>query len=132
MNKKIFLTILIVLVIIIVGVLFVEYRNYKIKKHNTKRYEEIKKDIDNELKRYMYVIAPKCYPENGTPLLTHKDLVYNGGMDKEKFLDVDEKSYCKTYIKTKCVEIGKWTWNITISCKDYTDKGYIDWAEEFE
>lgn len=120
------------LFIIIVGVLFVEYRNYKIQKHNTKRYEEIKKDIDNELKRYMYVIAPKCYPENGTPLLTHKDLVYNGGMDKEKFLDVDEKSYCKTYIKTKCVEIGKWTWNIAISCKDYTDKGYIDWAEEFE
>lgn len=132
MNKKIFLTILIMIFIIIVGVLFVEYRNYKIQKHNTKRYEEIKKDIDNELKRYMYVIAPKCYPENGTPLLTHKDLVYNGGMDKEKFLDVDEKSYCKTYIKTKCVEIGKWTWNIKISCKDYTDKGYIDWDEEFE
>lgn len=132
MKKKIFILILIVIFIVSAGILFVKFKNYKIQKQNTKRYEEIKKDIDFELKRYMYVIAPKCYPENGSPLLTHKDLVNNGGMDKEKFLDIDRKSYCKAYIKTKCVEIGKWTWNITISCKDYTDKEYIDWAEEFE
>ena len=132
MKKKLFILILIIIFIVTAGMLFVEYRNCKIKKQNTKRYGEIKKDIDNELKRYMYIIAPKCYPENGALLLTHQDLVYNGGMDKEKFLDVDGKSYCKAYIKTKCAEIGKWTWKITISCKDYTDKGYIDWARGFE
>ncbi|MBO5348874.1 MAG: hypothetical protein J6A89_03530 [Clostridia bacterium] len=129
MRKKIFIIILIVILIVIASVLFVAIRNYKIQEQNTKRYEEIKKDIDTELKRYMYVIAPKCYPGNGTPLLTHQDLVYNGGMDKEKLLDVDGKSYCKVYIKTKCVEIGKWDWKIFISCKDYTDKEYIEWAE---
>lgn len=130
MRKKLIIMILSVFLIVIVGVLFVGIRDHKIQEQNQKRYEEIKKDIDNELQRYMYVIAPKCYPENGTPLLTHQDLVYNGGMDKEKLLDIDEKSYCKVYIKTKCVEVGKWNWDIYISCKDYTDKGYIDWAKE--
>lgn len=80
----------------------------------------------------MYVIAPKCYPDNGIPLITHHDLVYNAGMDKEKLLDIDKKSYCKVYVKTKCVEIGQWNWNIMISYKEYEDNGYVDWAKEFE
>lgn len=116
--------------IIIVSILFVNIKSHKIEEQNKKRYEEIRKNIDAELKRYLYVIAPKCYPEDGTPLITHRDLVYNGGMDKEKLLDIDGKSYCKAYIKTKCIEVGKWDWDIMISCKDYTDNGYIDWAEE--
>lgn len=116
--------------IIIVSILFVNIKNHKIEEQNKKRYEEIRKNIDTELKRYLHVIAPKCYPEDGTPLITHRDLVYNGGMDKEKLLDIDEKSYCKAYIKTKCIEVEKWDWDIMISCKDYTDNGYIDWAEE--
>ncbi len=131
MKKKIILLITFAFVIIIGSLLFINIKNYIKQEQNKKRYEEIKQDIDNELKRYMYVIAPKCYPENGTPLITHRDLVYNGGMDKEKFLDIDEKSYCKAYIKTKCIEVGKWDWNIMISCKGYTDDGYIDWAKEF-
>lgn len=130
MKKKIIITILFICLIIIGSILFVNIKNHKIENHNKKRYEEIRKNIDTELKRYLYVIAPNCYPEDGTPLITHRDLVYNGGMDKEKLLDVDEKSYCKAYIKPKCIEIGKWDWDIMISCKDYTDDGYIDWAEE--
>lgn len=129
MKKKIIITILFTC-IIIGSMLFVNIKNHKIEEQNKKRYEEIRKNIDTELKRYLYVIAPKCYPENGTPLITHRDLVYNGGMDKEKLLDIDEKSYCKAYIKTKCIEVGKWDWDIMISCKDYTDNGYIDWAKE--
>lgn len=127
MKKKIIITIFLIFFIIIGCILFVNIKNHVVEKQNKKRYEEIRKNIDTELKRYMYVIAPKCYPENGTHLLTHRDLVYNGGMDKEKLLDIDEKSYCKAYIKTRCVEVGKWNWNIYISCKDYTDKEYIDW-----
>lgn len=130
MKKKIIITILLIFSIIIGSILFVNIRNHVVEEQNKKRYEEIRKNIDTELKRYMYVIAPKCYPENGTPLLTHQDLVYNGGMDKEKLLDVDKKSYCKAYIKTRCVKVGKWNWDIYISCKDYTDKGYIDWDKE--
>lgn len=131
MSKKIIITILSVFLIIIVGILFVGIRDQKIQEQNQKRYEEIRKNIDTELKRYLYVVAPKCQPNNGIPLITHHDLVYNAGMDKEKLLDIDKKSYCKAYIKTKCVEVGKWNWDIYISCKDYTDKGYIDWAKEF-
>lgn len=130
MKKKIIVTILLIFLIIIGSILFVNIKNHKIEEQNKKRYEEIRKNIDTELKRYLYVIAPKCYPEDGTPLITHRDLVYNGGMDKEKLLDIDEKSYCKAYIKTKCIQVGKWDWDIMISCKDYTDNGYIDWAEE--
>lgn len=130
MKKKIIITILFICSIIIVSILFVNIKNHKIEEQNKKRYEEIRKNIDTELKRYLHVIAPKCYPEDGTPLITHRDLVYNGGMDKEKLLDIDEKSYCKAYIKTKCIEVEKWDWDIMISCKDYTDNGYIDWAEE--
>lgn len=130
MKKKIIVTILLLFLIIIGSILFVNIKNHKIEEQNKKRYEEIRKNIDTELKRYLYVIAPKCYPEDGTPLITHRDLVYNGGMDKEKLLDIDEKSYCKAYIKTKCIEVGKWDWDIMISCKDYTDNGYIDWVKE--
>lgn len=130
MKKKIIITILFICSIIIVSILFVNIKNHKIEEQNKKRYEEIRKNIDTELKRYLYVIAPKCYPKDGTPLITHRDLVYNGGMDKEKLLDIDEKSYCKAYIKTKCIEVGKWDWDIMISCKDYTDDGYIDWEKE--
>ena len=132
MKKKIIISVLLLSLIIIGSILFVNIKNNKIKEQNKKRYEEIKNDIDTELKRYMYVIAPKCYPENGTPLITHRDLVYNGGMDKEKFLDIDKKSYCKAYIKTKCIEVGTWDWDIMISCKNYTDDGYVDWDKEFE
>lgn len=130
MKKKIILLITFVFVIIIGSLLFINIKNYIKQEQNKKRYEEIKQNIDNELKRYMYVIAPKCYPDSGTPLVTHRDLVYNAGMDKEKLLDIDGKSYCKAYIKTKCVEIGKWNWDIMINCKDYTDKGYIEWDKE--
>jgi hypothetical protein len=58
--KKILL-ITFIFVIIIVSLLFINIKNYIKQEQNKKRYEEIKKDIDNELKRYMYVIAPKYY-----------------------------------------------------------------------
>lgn len=48
-------------------------------------------------------------------------------MDKDKFLDVDSKSYCKAYIIPTCIEKGIWNWDIKISCKNYEDTGYINW-----
>ena len=132
MMKKII--IIIFLIFIIIGsTLFINEKNSKkIEEQSSKRYEEIRKDIDTELKRYMYVVAPNCQPNNGTPLITHQDLVYNAGMNKEKFLDIDKKSYCKAYIKARCVKVGKWDWDIMISCKNYTDDGYVDWDKSFE
>lgn len=127
MKKKII--ILIIVVIFLVGIIvFVNYD----KKEKSKRYDEIKREIDTELKRYMYLIAPNCQVDGGSQIITHKDLVYNAGMDKEKFLDVDKKSYCKSYVKPVCVKEGVWDWDIKISCKGYEDNGYVDWDEAFE
>ncbi len=95
------------------------------------RYKKIKEDIDKEMERYLYFIAPNCNKEDVPAIMTHKDLVYNNGFDKEKLLDADYKSYCKAYITRKCVEKGKWDWKATISCKNYTDTDYIDWAKAF-
>lgn len=127
MKKNI--VILIIVVIFLVGIIgFINYN----KKEKTKRYDEIKKEIDKELKRYMYLIAPNCQVDGGSTIITHKVLVYNAGMDKEKFLDVDKKSYCKSYVEPVCVKEGVWDWDIKISCKGYEDDGYVDWDEAFE
>lgn len=130
MKKKLIMLIIFVFVIIIGSLLFINIKNYIEQEQNKKRYEEIKNSVDKELERYLYVIGPKCQPNEGSFLITHKDLVYNAGMDKEKLLDVDKKSYCKVYVYTDCVEIGKWNWKTTISCKNYQDKDYKDWDKE--
>lgn len=99
---------------------------------NQKRYDEIKKDIDKEMQDYIYIIAPNCEKGSSGFLITHQELVYNRGMSKEQFLDVDEKSYCKAYVPQKCVEDGVWNWDVYISCKDYQDEEYQDWRKGFE
>lgn len=121
-----------ILIIMIMAVFFILQKE-AIKKEasDEKRYQTIKKDIDKEMERYLYYIAPNCSSENSGGHLTHKDLVYNNGFEKDKLLDVDKKSYCKAYIKYKCIEDGKWDWKTTISCKNYQDKDYKDWAEPF-
>ena len=95
------------------------------------RYKQMKENIDKEMERYLNFIAPNCSSENAGGFLTHKDLVYNNGFDKEKLLDIDEKSYCSVYVKYKCVEYGKWNWKTTIKCNNYEDKAYEHWAEKF-
>jgi len=96
------------------------------------RYKEIKEDIDKEMERYLYFIAPNCSSENAGGFLTHEDLVYNNGFDKEKLLDTDGKSYCAVYAKYQCVEDGKWYWKSAIKCNNYEDKAYEHWDEKFE
>lgn len=129
--KKIFLLVIFGFVITSGSLLFINITEHKNLEQNKKRYVEIKSSVDKEIERYLYVISPNCQPNEGTPIITHRDLVYNAGMDKEKILDIDKKSYCKVYVYTDCVEIGKWNWKTTISCKDYQDKDYKDWDEEF-
>ena len=100
--------------------------------YNLDRYDEIKDEINKEMERYLYYIAPNCSSENSGGFLTHKDLVYNNGFDKEKLLDTDNKSYCKVYANYKCILDGTWDWNIFISCNNYEDKGYIEWDVAFD
>ena len=97
------------------------------------RYAQIKADVSKELERYLYVKYPKCSVDNHKVIRTnHEDLVYNGGLDKEKLLDIDLKSYCMVYVDATCVSEGKINWNIYLSCKNHTDKGFVKWAEPFD
>lgn len=109
----------------------VKYGNWFMK-YSLDRYDEIKNDIDKELKRYMKLVSPNCIKGNGGQLITHKTLVINGGMDKEILLDVDGKSYCGVYVDTSCPENGVNAWEIYLSCNEYEDKGYKEWAEKFD
>lgn len=101
-------------------------------KYSLDRYDEIKDDIDKELERYMSLVSPNCQQGNGGQLITHETLVFNGGMDKEILLDIDNKSYCGLYVKTSCPKDGINEWKIYLSCNDYEDEGYIEWAKKFE
>lgn len=92
----------------------------------TNRYKQIKDDLEEEIKNYTNAINNNCKKSTST-IITNNDLIYNAGMAKEKLLDVDGKSYCKTYILVNCIEDGTWNWNISISCKDYQDEDYVEW-----
>ena len=129
--KKIIIIISILIIITIGNILLINKIKQTKQNQYEKRYAEIKNDINNEMNRYLYYIAPNCSSENAGGQLTHKDLVYNNGFDKEKLLDTDKKSYCKVFIKYKCIENGIWNWNTYISCKNHTDKEYEDWDLEF-
>jgi len=122
----------ILIVFVIIGSIFLikDYFYRQTQLQHQKRYEEIRNDVDREMQKYIYLTSPKCTKGSATHI-THKELVYNRGMDKEKFLDVDGKSYCKVYVDSVCVEDGKWEWKVYLSCKDYEDKGYKDWDQEF-
>ena len=124
----------IIIIILIIAFLFIFYLLGKYllfnKEEGKIRYDEIKKNINKELERYLYVVQPKCQKGSRTTV-THKELVYNAGFDKEKLLDIDNKSYCMVYIPVECVEEGKLEWKIYLSCNDYKDKGFIKWDNPF-
>lgn len=119
MKKKIIILIIITALILglIVGLnLYKSYSNYK-------RYEQIKSDIKNDVADYLRVTVPYC--EVGSNfLITDEILVNIRGMDKEKLLDVDNKSYCKARIDITCVGENEWSWDTYLSCKDYEDERY--------
>lgn len=104
---------------------------WNLEQTDKERYNQIKADIDKEMERYYYVRFPRCNPNMAPQRVTHEELVYNAGFDKEKLLDTDYKSYCMVYIEVKCVSEGKLSWNTYLSCKNHTDDGFKKWAEPF-
>lgn len=101
-------------------------------KYSLDRYDEIKKDVDKELERYLNLVSPNCSPGGANITITHETLVFNGGMDKDVLLDIDNKSYCGLYVSTSCPKEGTHEWKIYLSCNEYEDKGYVEWAKKFE
>ena len=125
-KKEEYILIFAIILIIIISIPNV----YLLSNNNNSRYNEIKEDINKKLEKYLYVVQPKCQ-KGSSRHITHKELVYNAGFDKEKLLDINNKSYCMVYVPVKCVEEGKLEWKIYISCNDYEDKGFIKWDNPF-
>ena len=99
------------------------YKDYS----NNQRYNQIKEDIQKDIASYLKITSPYCTPSNATTTMTDEALVYQRGMDKEKLLDVDKKSYCKVRIEIRCVAENKLEWDTYLKCKDYEDKNYSNW-----
>ena len=81
---------------------------------------------------YHYIVYPYCDPKDtAVRNVSMSELVNNAGMDKEKFLDVDGKSYCDTITYAACVEKNKWKFKTYIKCKDYEESEAFNW-ENFD
>lgn len=135
MKKNVNLILLLVSFFLILGVgLFycLKYKKIKtmeIKENNYNvRYEEIKNAVNLEMERYIYLRWPTCDPQyTSYQKISDGELVSNGGMDREKFLDVDDENYCDTISYATCTEKNKWEFKTYIRCKGYEDSEFIDW-----
>ena len=122
-HKLIILTI----IILFFGLLLIipMYKDYS----NNQRYNEIKEDIQENIASYLKIVYPYCTPSKSTTTITDEALVYQRGMDKEKLLDIDKKSYCKVRIEIRCIAENKLEWDTYLKCKDYEDKNYSNWED---
>lgn len=132
MKKKIVIIIMAVLILIgiSIGIAIGLKHKKEIEERNQKRYAEIKEDIQEDIAGYVRVRDPYCSVERGENLnsiYTDESLVYQRGMDKEKLLDVDGKSYCKVRVEVNCVGENEHTWDTYLKCKDYEDEEYSNW-----
>ncbi|MDD3452680.1 MAG: hypothetical protein PHN42_00160 [Bacilli bacterium] len=134
MNKKITIILSVIIFVVTIFVIILLKNNYlkeNVIIHNNERYARIKKDVEFEIIRYVELVTPICENNGGEMLITHKTMVYNGGFDKEKLLDVDNKSYCSVYALSSCNGENKHTYKIYIKCNDYEDNGFVQRDEPF-
>lgn len=124
-NKKIIGIIILIIILEILLLIGINYVNYS----SNRRYEEIKKDIDNETAKYFKISHPYCTPGSGDFTITDETLLYQWGMDGEKLLDVDGESYCNVRIEATCIAKNKLNWDIYLKCKDYEDENYSNWEK---
>ena len=72
--------------------------------------------------------------------MNSKFLINNGYIKKEELLDVDGKNYCDIYVVVyryidESISFEAYgndcevNYKAYIKCKDYEDKGYVDWGE---
>ena len=60
MKKKI-LVICMIIIVIVISSIFININNINKQEKNEKRYEQIKNDINKEVERYLYFIAPQWW-----------------------------------------------------------------------
>ncbi len=149
MKKKIIIFVSIVLVIILAIVVVIQKHNEDIKTNkdnNDKRYLEIKESTKKAVEWNIKAMYPNCPitdtfddDKNANTSGTHYNasfLISNGYIKKTELIDVDGKNYCDVYVVIQAnfeepqdhQKNCSTAYKIYLKCKDYKDKGYIDWG----
>lgn len=146
MKRKKIITILLVFLIVIVCSIFIgsDIIKKRTKIKHEKRYSEIRENVKKAVEWNIKAQYPKCPITNNNKESKGASSFYNssflinqGYIKKEELKDIDGETYCDVYVKInpyyedpldqqKNCEIS---YKIFLSCKDYTDKGYIDWGK---
>lgn len=87
------------------------------KKDKNAYYEQMKKDIEEEIIRYLNISSPNC--SSVPSIIDETILIVQAGIDKEKLLDINKNSYCKVTVVANCDENSEWKLDITLHCSDY-------------
>ena len=145
MKRKIAIILSIVLMItgICLSVSFILHKNHK-NEQESKRYSEIKESVIKGVERNLKAQHPNCtikkeFDENIKTSGSHYNssfLINNGYIKKSELLDIDEKSYCDVYVIIKAKYEDQLNhqsncntyYKIYLKCKNYEDKGYINWG----
>ena len=128
MKKRIIISFIIVVVILIIGTIIgLNYKN-KFDERNQLHYDKMKENILPEVDRYVRIMHHYCDPsrgENGgTSIYNDERLSKYAGMDKELLLDVDGKTYCKVKVEVECVGVNQFQWDTYLKCNYF--EGIID------
>lgn len=142
MKKKKLIIMSIVFIIVIILSVFVTISNNNSEEKN--RYEEIRESAKKAAEWHLKASQPYCVigDTKEKKRYSHANssfYINNGYIKKEELLDVDGINYCDMYVveyryidesislesyKNDC-EVD---YKVYIKCKDYEDKGYIDWG----
>lgn len=143
MKKKIIIRLLLALVIIVGFILgFVLYKTFQ-KNKELDRYAEIKESTKGAVEWMIRAQYPRCSIAQKKRKNFSLESFYNssflinqGYIKKSELLDIDKVSYCDVYVKIytyfedpldyqhNCEVYYK----IFLKCKDYKDKGYMNWG----
>ena len=119
MKKKIII-IFIAFLLIVLGIIWKITLDYQ--KQNY--YQKLKDGIQDDIDRYIKISSPYCSVSSGSSTIDEEILIVQAGIDKNKFLDIDGKSYCKVKVNIRCVAENEHDFDTYLKCKDYVDKGY--------
>lgn len=143
--KKIIMTSIIFIIVIIVSLYVTVHNNNNNNNSEEKsRYEEIRESAKNAAEWHLKVSQPYCVIGDTKEKRKYSHAnssfyINNGYIKKEELLDVDGINYCDMYVveyryidESNSIESYKndceVNYKVYIKCKDYEDKGYIDWG----
>ena len=144
MNKKKLIIIIIFSFIVIFSLVFFSINLFENKKQNNieKRYDEIRESAKKAMEWKLRANYPRCpigdkYKKRKNSHSNSKYLIDQGYIKKEELLDVDLVNYCDIYVETytyfkeaKDLQNNcEVDYKIYLKCKNYEDKGYMDWGD---